>query len=96
MGKTIAQSWVEEGIAIGIERGIERGRTKTLRDVISSQGRKRFGEPSAEVQKTLQAMTDAGRLQVLSDRILDVNTWEELLTDLLPADLPTRDSSGSR
>ncbi len=82
MGKTIALSWVEEGIEIGIERGIERGigrgiergRTETLRDIISSLGRKRFGDPSEEVQRILQAITEAGPLQSLSDRILDVST----------------------
>ena len=47
--------------------------------VKASAGRKRFGEPDAPTAAALQAITDLDRLEALSDRLLDVASWQELL-----------------
>ena len=88
MGKTIAQSWVEEGfemgqakgIEIGQAKGIEIGAVKTLHAMIDRIGRKRLGEPPEQVRTELLAINDVARLERLSDRVLDVASWQELLT----------------
>ena len=44
-----------------------------------SDGRDRFGEPSAKIVALLDAVTDLSRLEGLLIRLLQVKTWEELL-----------------
>ena len=43
------------------------------------QGRKRFGPPDAVIRKALKAITDVARLEQLSERLLEVASWQELL-----------------
>jgi len=54
-------------------------KAEALRDTILRLGKKRFGKPSAKVVRELNAIADEGRLTELSERILDVNSWKELL-----------------
>lgn len=60
-----------------IRRGMARGKVETL----LSQGRKRFGPPTAEVEATFRAMKEKelGRLERMSDRIFDATGWDDLL-----------------
>jgi hypothetical protein len=55
------------------------GEVKALRETIIRQGRRKFGEPPATTLRTIGAITDLDRLRALTDRILDVSTWDELL-----------------
>jgi hypothetical protein len=58
---------------------VEEGELKaTLRDLFNL-GRRRFGEPSAEVEEALRGITDPERLARLVDALLNVSTWDELL-----------------
>jgi hypothetical protein len=51
-----------------------------VREVIFHQGRTKFGkEPTRKQQKTVEAMTDLAQLQALTERLLHVNSWAELL-----------------
>jgi len=50
-----------------------------VRDVILRQGVKRFGAPSAQAQAALAAITSVERLEQLAERLLEVETWDELL-----------------
>lgn len=61
--------------AIVIEGRIEEAQTILLR-----QGRKRFGPPDPRTIATLEAITELGRLERLSERLLEVSNWDELLT----------------
>ncbi len=63
-----------------LDEGKAEGTLQALRDTILRQGKKKFGKPGAKVVRELNAITSAGRLVQLSDRLLDVDRWKELLT----------------
>ncbi len=44
-------------------------------------GRKRLGMPSTDVQSIIEAESDLARLEALIERLLDVENWDELLSD---------------
>lgn len=62
-----------------LREGREEGRRQELRAVLIRQGRKRFGEPDAATVATLDSVSDIGRLEFLAERLLDVESWAELL-----------------
>ena len=72
------QAILDEGRQEGLAKGLVKGKQTTLMLL----GRKRFGEPDEAVRQALLAITDVERLDVLSERLLDVSsvsTWQELL-----------------
>jgi hypothetical protein len=75
---TIAQSWIDEGIEIGIKQGFVRGQTEMLRANIARIGRRRLGEPGETALALLRSMTDLDRLDHLFDRVQEVSSWDEL------------------
>ena len=62
-----------------VEEGRVEGRVEEARAILLRQGRKRFGPPSPEIEATLAEITAIERLEALSERLLDVESWEELL-----------------
>jgi predicted transposase YdaD len=62
-----------------LRRGRAEGRAEEAVAVVLRLGTKKFGEPSAAHETALRAVTDLARLERLTDRVLDVNTWDELL-----------------
>jgi hypothetical protein len=64
--------WLAEGNAKGEIRGV--------RSTLLLLGRKRFGEPSSDVIQALEAISTTEALQQLTVRVLEVESWEELLT----------------
>jgi hypothetical protein len=68
---------VDEFIAF-CEAGAERTHA---RKTLFRQGRKKFGPPSAEVETAINAISETPRLDELLERLLDVNSWDELLAD---------------
>jgi len=66
---------LEEAYAKGYAEGYAEG----IRRTILVQGRKKFGEPTAEQTSVLSATADLDWLKSLSLDLLDVTTWEELL-----------------
>jgi hypothetical protein len=60
---------------------LRKGRLSEARDTIVRQGRKKFGEPTAELQSALQGITSLDVLHAMTDRIADVSTWDELLAE---------------
>ena len=62
---------LEEGEA----RGEALGRVLEGRSLILRQGRKRFGEPSEEILAQLAAVKAVEDLELLGERLLDVETW---------------------
>jgi hypothetical protein len=70
------QAMRESSTYMGI---IEDGQIEEAKKIILRQGRKRFGPPSEGVVATVNALQNLERLESLSDRLLDVDTWEELL-----------------
>jgi hypothetical protein len=63
----------------GMEAGVEVGRAEGLRRALIRQGAKRFGQTPPEVEARLRTIQDQARLEELTERILDANSWEELL-----------------
>ena len=66
-------------IAEGEARGETRGRAKEARDLILRLGRKRFGPPAAPAAAALAAIDSVERLEQLAERLLEAESWDELL-----------------
>jgi hypothetical protein len=47
--------------------------------IMLRQGTKRFGPPHARTRAAIEAITDVDRLEQLTERLLDVSSWDELL-----------------
>jgi hypothetical protein len=47
--------------------------------ILMLQGRKRFGPPNARTNAALERIKGLDRLERLTERLLDVSSWEELL-----------------
>jgi hypothetical protein len=52
---------------------------KVAKKIILRQGRKRFGPPDDATAATLEAIWDVERLERMSERLLDANSWAEVL-----------------
>jgi predicted transposase YdaD len=72
---TTYQAILEEGRV----EGRAEGRAEALRQTLLRQGQKRFGKPSKAVRKAVLALQDVSRLEELTERLLDVASWKELL-----------------
>ena len=69
-------TFVDEWLA----QGREEGQLLAYRATLLRQGKKKFGRsPTKKLAAELDAITDTARLEALSERLLDVNTWSELL-----------------
>jgi predicted transposase YdaD len=65
----------------GREEGRSEGETKEAIKILKKLGTRRFGSPDLSVLATIEAITDLERIESLSERLLDVSSWEELLTE---------------
>lgn len=63
----------------GRVEGQSEGRTAEARAVLLRLGSKRFGAPTTPVQAAIDALDQIETLDLLIDRILDVESWAELL-----------------
>jgi predicted transposase YdaD len=66
-------------LAEGAARGRDEGRASEAREIILRLGGKRFGAPSARAAAAIQAITSVERLEALVDRLLEAESWDELL-----------------
>ena len=82
MGKTIADSFREEGEVKGRVEGRVEGRAQGSRETIHRLARKRFREPDSATLDALNAIVDLERLGRISDRVLEANSWADLLATL--------------
>jgi len=74
------ESSVYQGIlADGRAQGKAEGLTEGERRSLLRLGTKRLGEPDAETRAALESITSLQRLDELTDRLLDVETWRDLL-----------------
>jgi predicted transposase YdaD len=69
------KTFLEEGRA----EGRAEGKVEGLRGSVLRLGRKKFGPPTPEQEAAVNAITDLARLEALSEKLLDVSTWDELL-----------------
>jgi len=68
-----------EGIATGMAEGIAKGKAEEARRMLLLLGRVQFGEPSPNVQATLDNLADVNLLEELTLRLIRVTNWQELL-----------------
>jgi hypothetical protein len=54
-------------------------RMEEAKRMILSQGKRKFGVPTPEVEAALGRITDQAKLESLADRLLDVTSWQDLL-----------------
>jgi Domain of unknown function (DUF4351) len=64
-----------------VEEGREEGRVEEARAMLLRQGNKRFGAPSAPARAALEAISNIERLELLGERLLDAEGWDELLAE---------------
>jgi hypothetical protein len=58
---------------------VEEGKIESRQEVLLEFGQKLFGAPTEATVRTVWSIMDLDRLKRLSDRLLDVSSWEELL-----------------
>jgi predicted transposase YdaD len=63
---------------------LDEGEARGLQNTLLRQGRKRFGEPDDAVRQAVLAITDLEQLARLTEDLLDVSTWQELLARVRP------------
>src|SRR5208283_3896656 len=69
----------DEGRDEGRAEGRVEGRAEEARRILRRQGTRRFGKPDTHIEAALDAIADLERLEQMSDRILKVKSWDELL-----------------
>jgi len=60
---------------------LREGREEEARAILLRLGSKRFGPPAETARAALETATGIERLERLSERLLDVESWEELLAE---------------
>jgi len=73
------QAILEEGEAKGREEGRVEGRVEGERNLLLRLGGKRFGPPDVRTVAAIQAITSLEHLEQLGERMLEVESWAELL-----------------
>ena len=59
---------------------LAEGRIEALKQTLLRQGRQQFRTPPNEnVQTAVQAIDDEGRLERMTERLLSVSSWQQLL-----------------
>ena len=69
---------MEESITYQKIKGL--GRLEEARRIILRLGKNRFGRSSRKAAQAIEAISDVAILEALTDRVLEVDSWEELLT----------------
>jgi predicted transposase YdaD len=73
------QAILDEGREEGFVKGRKEGFIEGIQRALLHQGRKRFGEPDDATRRALLVITDLDRLDRLTDRLLEVPTWQKFL-----------------
>lgn len=73
------QAILEEGRQRGRAEGKAEGKAEEARMILLAVARKRFGPPSSRIEQWLDGR-NAEQLERLVERVLDVESWDELLS----------------
>ena len=77
--QAILEEGRKEGEKTGEKRGWRKGRIRELHRMILRLGRVRFGEVDESIQQQIEAIRDIERLEDLTERLVSVSTWDELM-----------------
>jgi hypothetical protein len=77
---SVYQGILAKGEAKGEARGEAKGRVEDAREILIRHGTKKFGPPGEQAMAQMAALDDLDRLHDLVDGVLDVGTWDELLS----------------
>ena len=80
---TIAQSLFEEGRQQGLAEAREEGFLEGKLSALRILGGKRFGPPNELQAAELNGLTDIDQIDLLTDRLFDVHSWEEVRFNML-------------
>ena len=69
-----------KGRAEGEAKGRAEGEAEGIREALLIQGRKKLGPPDEKTSAQIAEIHDLDRLKLLLERMLDVSSWDELLT----------------
>ncbi len=69
------------GFKMFLDRGRSEGQMKEARSLLLRQGNKKFGPPKLAQESAINEFFDLAQLEVLCEKLLDVNTWDDLLND---------------
>ena len=75
------QAILREGREEGVELGREEGKITAAQELLLLAAQKRLGSPNTQIIDTVRAITDFARLETLVQRLFEVESWNELLTD---------------
>jgi hypothetical protein len=59
---------------------MSKGEARGAIRILLRLGRHKFGEPDPQTVQAIENISDIDRLQTLSERVLDVSSWQELLS----------------
>jgi predicted transposase YdaD len=76
---TTYQFILKQGEARGKAEGEAEGEARGIREMIMRIGTKRFGDPAPDVHAALDGIAAAAPLREIADRLLEVESWQELL-----------------
>jgi hypothetical protein len=61
------------------EKAMEKGLQEGIKNTILQIGRERLGNPGPETEKRIHSIDDRAKLDEITQRILHVKTWDELM-----------------
>jgi len=65
--------------SVTYQKILREGRSEEAKRILKRLGSKRFGKPESHIEAAIDAIAVLDRLEQLSDRNLEVASWEELL-----------------
>lgn len=80
--QAILQVGKEKGKAEGISEGLEEGLLTEARNLVLRLGGKRYGAADARVVSLLLGIDSLEQLEQLAERLLEAESWQELLNDV--------------
>jgi len=75
-------SIIQEFVKRGEDRGVKIGEVRAnarLREILLHLGEKQFGPPESGSRAAIETLADPDRLAALTERVLEVKSWQELL-----------------
>jgi predicted transposase YdaD len=74
------QAILRKGFEKGIEKGIAQGVLQEAKGIVLLLGEKRFGPPDPEARAAIESLTDREKVEYLTQRLLEVESWHALLS----------------